>query len=117
MLGEEAPARAALQKAANASPGFPEKEEAQRRLAVMSVDIQTPNPNLRSQIENYLRESPNDPLALFRLAELQERGGEVDQALKVYEKIVEENPEFAPAARRFAVLYGQSWLMTRRLTK
>ena len=55
----------------------------------------------------YLREKPNDPTALFRLAEIQERDGATDQAVKTYEKIVSGYPSYAPANRRLAILYGQ----------
>ena len=64
-------------------------------------------PRLRTELENYLRERPNDPAALVRLAELQQRDGAVDQAVKTYEKVVADNPLYAPATRQLALLYGQ----------
>ena len=65
------------------------------------------NPGLRTELENYLRQTPNDPVALTRLAELQQRSGNVDQAVKTYEKVVANDPLFAPAMRQLALLYGQ----------
>ena len=62
---------------------------------------------MRTELENYLRERPNDPAALVRLAELQQRDGAVDQAVKTYEKVVADNPLYAPATRQLALLYGQ----------
>jgi tetratricopeptide (TPR) repeat protein len=107
MLGEEEPARLALQKAADASADFLGKDEARRRLALLAIDVTTANAAARTELETYLRERPNDPAALLRLARLQERDGAVDQAVKTYEKIVADNPLYAPAVRRLAILYGQ----------
>ena len=62
---------------------------------------------VRTELENYLREQPNDPAALTRLAEIQQRDGAVDQAVKTYEKLIADDPHYAPATRRLALLYGQ----------
>jgi tetratricopeptide (TPR) repeat protein len=46
--------------------------------------------------------------ALMRLGQVQQRDGAVvDQAVKTYEKVVSDNPLYAPAARQLALLYGQ----------
>jgi tetratricopeptide (TPR) repeat protein len=107
MLGEEGPARDALQKAVDAPADFPAKDQARRRLALLAIPAGTANATVRTELENYLRESPNDPVALTRLAELQQREGAVDQAVKTYEKVVADNPSFAPAMHQLALLYGQ----------
>jgi tetratricopeptide (TPR) repeat protein len=107
MKGEEGPARTALQKAADASADFPGKDEARQRLAVLATNTSTTSGSARTELENYLKQSPNDPVALVRLAQIQERDGNVDQALATYQKAVAENPLFAPAMRRLALLYGQ----------
>ena len=107
MLGEEGPARLALQKAADSSKDFQEKDEARQRLALLGIQVGTANAVVRKQLENYLRERPNDPFALIRLAEVQAREGAIDQAMKTYEKVVVDYPLFAPATRQLALLYGQ----------
>jgi Flp pilus assembly protein TadD len=107
MLGEEGPARDALQKAVDAPADFPAKDQARRRLALLAIPAGTANATVRTELENYLRESPNDPVALTRLAEVQQRDGAVDQAVKTYEKVVADNPLYAPATRQLALLYGQ----------
>jgi tetratricopeptide (TPR) repeat protein len=107
MSGEEEPARAALQKAVDAPAGFPAKDEARRRLNLLATPAGTANATVRTELENYLRESPNDPVALTRLAEVQQREGAVDQAVKTYEKVITDNPSYAPAMRQLALLYGQ----------
>jgi tetratricopeptide (TPR) repeat protein len=107
MVGNEGPARIALQKAADASANFPGKDEARQRLAVLAIKVGTANTAVRTELENYLRERPNDPAALVRLAEVQARDGAVDQAVKTYEKVVADYPLYAPATRQLALLYGQ----------
>jgi tetratricopeptide (TPR) repeat protein len=107
MLGEEGPARDALQRAVDAPADFPAKDQARRRLTLLAIPAGTANATVRTELENYLRESPNDPVALTRLAEVQQREGAVDQAVKTYEKVVADNPAYAPATRQLALLYGQ----------
>src|SRR5262249_12740083 len=72
MLGEEGPARDALQKAADAPADFPAKDQARRRLALLAIPAGTANATVRTELENYLRESPNDPVPLPRLADVQQ---------------------------------------------
>jgi tetratricopeptide (TPR) repeat protein len=107
MLGEEGPAHDALQKAVDAPAGFPAKDQARQRLAVLAIPAGTANATVRTELENYLRENPNDPVALTRLAEVQQRERAVDQAVKTYEKVVADNPAYAPAMRQLALLYGR----------
>jgi tetratricopeptide (TPR) repeat protein len=107
MLGEDGPARVALQKAVDSPADFPGKDEARRRLTLLAIPVGTANAAVRSELENYLRASPNDPAALVRLADLQQRDGAVDQAVKTYEKVIADNPLYTPALRQLALLYGQ----------
>ena len=107
MLGEEGPARAALQKAVDAPADFPAKDQARRRLTLLATPAGTANATVRTELENYLRESPNDPVALTRLAEVQQQEGAIDQAVKTYEKVVADDPSYVPAMRQLALLYGQ----------
>src|SRR5262245_43768961 len=106
MLGEEALARVALQTGADAAADFSGKDEARRRLTVLAIDAATANSAVRRELENHLREQPNDPVALSRLAELQLRDGAMDQTVKTYERVVDGNPQYAPAVRVLALLYG-----------
>jgi tetratricopeptide (TPR) repeat protein len=107
MLGEEGPARVALQNAVDASANFPDKDEARRRLSILAIPAGTANATVRTELENYLHQSPKDPVALTRLAEVQQREGAVDQAVKTYEQALADNPSYAPAMRDLALLYGQ----------
>jgi tetratricopeptide (TPR) repeat protein len=107
MMGEEGLARLALQKAVDATADFPGKDEARQRLALLAINVGTANAGVRAELEKYLRERPNDPAALVRFAQLQQRDGAVDQAVKTYEKVIADNPFYAPASRQLALLYGQ----------
>jgi tetratricopeptide (TPR) repeat protein len=107
MLGEEEPARLALQKAVDAAKDFPEEQEARRLLTLLAIPVGAANATVRTELENYLRESPNDPAALMRLAEIQRHDGSVDQAVRTYEKLVADNPLYTPATHQLALLYGQ----------
>jgi tetratricopeptide (TPR) repeat protein len=74
---------------------------------VLAIPAGAANATVRTELENYLRESPNDPVALTRLAGVQQREGAVDLAVKTYEKVVADSPSYAPAMRQLARLYGQ----------
>jgi tetratricopeptide (TPR) repeat protein len=107
MLGDEASAQLALQKAADAGTDFPEKDEARQRLALLAVDAAKPDAAARTELEKFLRDKPNDPAAMVRLAQMQVRDGSLEQAIKTYEKVVADSPFYAPAARQLVLLYGQ----------
>jgi tetratricopeptide (TPR) repeat protein len=107
MLGQEEAARTALQKAVDASADFPGKDDARKRLAVLAIGVGATDPTARTELQNYLRERPNDPAALVRLAALQQRDGTADQAIKTYEKVLADDPLYAPATRQLTLLYAQ----------
>ena len=107
MLGQDEPALVALKKATDASADFSGKGDARRRLAMLSIDASATTPAVRTELQNYLREQPDDPVALAKFAEIQARDGALEEAIKTYEKILSGNPLFAPAMRRLANLYGQ----------
>jgi len=106
MLGEEEAARIALQKALQADLDFPGKEEARRRLALLQIDVKTTNAAVMTEIEKRLRETPGDPIALIRLAAIQERDGALDQAAKTYETALKRNPQNARLMLRLAEFYS-----------
>jgi tetratricopeptide (TPR) repeat protein len=106
MLGNEEAARTALQKAVQGPSAFPQKEEAQQRLAVLKLDTQNPTADARATLDSFLRQQPKDPAALTRLARLQARDGLADQAIDSYRKAIDADPLFAPALRDLALLYA-----------
>lgn len=106
MLGDEEAARAALAKAMQGPSAFPEKEQAQQRLAILTIDPQRASEDARASLESFLKQQPQDPAALTRLARLQQRDGSAEQAIDTYRKAVDADPLFAPALRDLALLYG-----------
>jgi hypothetical protein len=72
MLGKQEPARLALQRAVETGRDFPDKQDAQRRLALLNLDTRVANATDLADLEERLREEPNDPVALGRLAAIQE---------------------------------------------
>jgi tetratricopeptide (TPR) repeat protein len=106
MLGNEEAARTALQKAVQLPAAFPQKEDAQQRLAVLNVDTQSPTEDARATLEAFLRQQPKDPAALTRLARMQVQDGLADQAIDTYKKAIDADPSFAPALRDLALLYA-----------
>ena len=107
MLGQDDAARVALQKATGATTDFPGKDDARRRLAVLAIPTEAASPANRAELDKFVGEMPNDPAALFRLAKLREKDGAIDEAIKIYEKIIGGNPLYAPAMRQQAILYSR----------
>jgi tetratricopeptide (TPR) repeat protein len=105
MLGEEGPARLALQQAARSPDDFPDKAEASRALAILAVDAKTADAKMLADLEKRLQEEPNDPVAANRLAAIYERDGSMDKAAKTYEQVLKQNPQNAQIMGRLARIY------------
>ena len=105
MMGDEAAARTGLQKAVQMPSAFPQKDEAQQRLAILTMDAKASPGDARAALDAYLQKQPRDPVALTRLARLQARDGATDQSITIYQKVIDANPEFAPALRDLALAY------------
>jgi tetratricopeptide (TPR) repeat protein len=86
MLGEEPAARTALRRAVEAGRDFPEKAEAQRRLALLNMDVEHADTGALAQMEAAVGEHPQDPIAYERLGELQARRGEYDKAFGTFQE-------------------------------
>jgi len=106
MLVEEEPARLALQQATQDSKDFGGKDEARRRLKVLSIDVNTANPSAVSDLKGYLRDSPADPVALCRLGAIQQREGAVDNAAQSYEAALKCSPQNPKILLKLAQLYS-----------
>jgi tetratricopeptide (TPR) repeat protein len=107
MLGDDDAAKAALQKAVQTTADLPQKEDAQQRLAILSIDPQNSTAEVRAKLDDYLRQQPKDPVALTRLAELRQHDGATDQAIEAYQKAIDADSYYAPAVRELAILYSQ----------
>jgi putative PEP-CTERM system TPR-repeat lipoprotein len=105
-LGQEAPARLALQHALEGDKDFPGKDEARRRLAILAIDPKSSDPATQSLLEKRVAEDPNDPIALVRLAGVFIRNGTPGKAIKAYQQALTQNPKNAYVLTRLAQLYS-----------
>ena len=107
MLGEEQPARLALERAVRDAADFPGKEEGRARLATLAISVKTADASVQAALEKRLRSVPNDPIALSRLAAIQERDGAFGQAAKTIETALRGNPQNAALLITLAQLYAE----------
>jgi len=107
MLGEEDSARQAFQHAvAGASADVGEvAAEARHRLELLGIDPAVAGPAVRTELEQRLRDEPNDPVARVRLAANEMRTGAATQAAKDYEVVLARAPRSVPIIATLVQLY------------
>ena len=103
MLGDEAAARSALERALNGGD-FSGKGEAQAKLALLSKA--SGEPVTLAALEKQFAANPQDPILLTRLTALYEQSGAFDKAAAAYEKGVRQNPRNVSAMLKLAELYA-----------
>lgn len=108
MLGEEVPARLALQQAVSLAPESPDKEEAKRRLAVLDIDPYTAGPTVQADLESRVHADPNDPVARVRLAAIQGRKGGSSDAAAGFEAALKLKPNDVALMLELVKLYTGS---------
>ena len=91
-LGQEEAARKALQQALKLAPEFAHAAEAKARLAILDFDPAKAGAEVRKLIETELSTRKDDPLLLSRLALLQERAGELKEALASWQAASAASP-------------------------
>jgi tetratricopeptide (TPR) repeat protein len=91
-LGQEEVARTSLQQALKLAPQFPQAAEAKARLAILDFDPAKAGAEVRKLIETELGSRKDDPLLLSRLALLQERSGELKEALASWQAAAAASP-------------------------
>src|SRR6266699_1421751 len=106
MIGEEGPARIALQRALQGNKEFAAKDEAERRLMVLGIDIQTADSKAIGVLEKRLAEQADDPVALARLGAIHERDGAFEKARDLYERALKQDPKNVSATLKLARLYA-----------
>ncbi|MBI2929396.1 MAG: tetratricopeptide repeat protein [Verrucomicrobia bacterium] len=105
-LGEEEPARVAFQQALQLSKDFQSKPDAERRLALLTLDLKNADPSAIAALEKRVAEQPDDPIALIRLGSVHEKNGAAAKAREAYEKVLKTNPKATPAVVKLAQLYA-----------
>ncbi|MGA2555643.1 MAG: tetratricopeptide repeat protein, partial [Verrucomicrobiota bacterium] len=103
MLGEEESARLNLNLAFSKN-NFEGTNEILRRLRILDIIPQTASAADRADLEQQLEKDSTDPIALVRLAGIQERDGDFKKAAAAYEKVIERSPQNARAIIRLALL-------------
>jgi tetratricopeptide (TPR) repeat protein len=106
MLGEEGPARAALQRAQELNKDVTDREEADRCLAILAIDPASAGPEARAMLDKRLAATPDDSVARTRLAAIDEREGNFDKATEAYQSILTANPNHVGALVSLARLYS-----------
>jgi Flp pilus assembly protein TadD len=106
MMGDEANARTAFQRALQLNGGFPETNECNQCLAVLAIDAKTAGADTRAWLEKRVASQPNDSLAVMRLAAIYQREGTVDKAIAAYEAALQANPQNVVALVNLVRLYA-----------
>lgn len=106
MMGQADAAKAAFRKAVAAKDDFPSRLEAERRLALLGDDPGPSGASTVGQLEQLLKDQPNDLITRVRLAEAYEKQSSWREAVGAYEAALKLNPNLASAALKLAQLYG-----------
>jgi len=106
MMDEEEPARAAFQRALQSNLEFSGRDECRQCLSVLAIDPKIADTAARSSLEKRVVESPNDPVALARLASIYQREGTLDKAIQTYETLLTANSKSIVALTNLALLYA-----------
>jgi tetratricopeptide (TPR) repeat protein len=106
MLGQETPARTALQAALQSTDPFKGRADAEHRLRILDLDLDQSDPSPIAVLEATLAEQPRDLFAWLRLGALHERAGNVDPAIRAYAKATEISPRALAPQLSLAQLYA-----------
>jgi tetratricopeptide (TPR) repeat protein len=106
MMGDEANARTAFQRALQLNEDFPQKSECNQCLAVLAIDVKTAQADTRAWLEKRVANQPDDPVVLGRLAAIYQREGTMDKAIATYEAALQASPQNVMAMVNLARLYA-----------
>ena len=110
MMGEEEPARLALQHALQLRNDFPGSDEAKQHLAVLATDADTTAAaDSATLVKKALRGSKaDDPTALSRLAAMNEQKDALDRAIADCQTALHSNPEDVTVLMNLTRLYAEN---------
>jgi tetratricopeptide (TPR) repeat protein len=103
MMEEEVPARKSLQAAIQSNTDFRGKDLARRRLEVLDIDPAKATPEVVQKLQDLVKDDPQDPVPLSRLASIQEQRGDFKKAAESLQTLITINP--------------QNWLAMLRLSR
>jgi tetratricopeptide (TPR) repeat protein len=105
MNGNEAKARAALQQAWQTSTNFVGRDECGRSLSILDINPATADAAAVATLEKRVSETPNDTVALVRLARIYQREGNTEKAIAAYESLLQAMPKNLEAMVNLTKLY------------
>lgn len=106
MTGDEATARAALQKAWQSGKDFPARAECGVCLSILAINPATADAAARATLEKRVAEKSGDLVALLRLARLNQRDGNTDKAIAEYESVLQVQANNLDAMVNLTRLYA-----------
>jgi tetratricopeptide (TPR) repeat protein len=105
MVGDTDAARVAFKLASQSSVDFPNKGDAQRRLALLAEGSSSPQLSVE-ELKQILGQQPDDLVAWTRLGEVYEKQKAFAEAAASYEEVIKLNPKITPALSKLAELYS-----------
>lgn len=105
-MGEEEPAKLALEKALQLKQEFPGLEDAKNRLALLQLETGKAGASDRKVVEAALAARPDDPIALARLAAIHEHEGKPDKAIEAYQSALKASPANVPVMLNLVRVYS-----------
>jgi tetratricopeptide (TPR) repeat protein len=115
LIGDEAAAKTALQRAMQSGKDFRGKDDCNQCLAVLAVDAKTAGADARVNLEKIVAAQPNDSIALVRLASIYQRDGLLDKAAAAYESALKVNPRNLPVLMDLIRIYSANKNIQRAL--
>ena len=106
MMDDVAPARAAFKTALGSNQAFPGRDECTRGLTVLAIDPLKPDTSNRAMLERIIGKTPNDPVALERLAMIYQATGDSGKAIVTYEAFLKISPGNVRAMVSLAGIYA-----------
>ncbi len=103
--GEEQKAKENFERALQLKKDFPSHSEATNCLAILAIDTRT-DPTALKKLQDYLVQTPNDPVLLAKLGEIYESTADSANAAKTYESAIKANPKNAMVMLRLARIYA-----------
>ena len=106
-MAERESARVALLSALDSGKDFAGKEEARRRLAMVTIEVKKVDATALADLEQKVKEEPNDAFALGLLGAVYEWNGALEKATKAFEMALNRSPKNAQFMNRLAQLYAR----------
>ncbi|MCC6823038.1 MAG: tetratricopeptide repeat protein [Verrucomicrobia subdivision 3 bacterium] len=104
MMGEEAPARVALQNALQLAREGDWRSDAAQRLRLLDLDPASADVQTVGELKAMSARSPEDPILLLRQAAIADRDGNWDQAATYYSNALKINPNLVTATIKLSQL-------------